>query len=225
MMNEAPPQWTGDGNAADASQQQPQWISDAEKIVAPRRRRRWVPDREAGRCTQCRTEFSPLIRRHHCRCCGRIFCRDCSNFRCIVPAQEIVHPPPDPVQTVLRFQREDRFQLLRTCKACAEVLLPYQHELQAMLSDAHRWQYETAFSPPANEKEGRGSGLLPFSLDPVMDEISAALEAQCVANGTQTRREEPAKAPPPTMPLWSPKPAAQAGHDDLTWAGHRAGTS
>ena len=94
-----------------------------------------------------------------------------------------------------------------------------------MLSDAHRWQYETAFSPPANEKECTGSGRLSFSLGPVMDEISAALEAQCVANGTQTRREEPAKAPPPTMPKWTPTPAAPAGHDDLAWAGHRGGTS
>ena len=35
---------------------------------------RWEDDDNAAACRGCRTEFSLLNRKHHCRSCGRIFC-------------------------------------------------------------------------------------------------------------------------------------------------------
>ncbi|CAM9842929.1 unnamed protein product, partial [Choristocarpus tenellus] len=32
-------------------------------------------------CSVCRSEFSMVKRRHHCRFCGRVVCDDCSNNR------------------------------------------------------------------------------------------------------------------------------------------------
>jgi len=47
-----------------------------------------VPDNDASKCMHCKTvEFSILVRRHHCRKCGRVVCNDCSNKRFLLPEQ------------------------------------------------------------------------------------------------------------------------------------------
>lgn len=38
----------------------------------------WVPDRLAQTCYKCHKEFSFLVRKHHCRICGNVFCKDCT---------------------------------------------------------------------------------------------------------------------------------------------------
>jgi len=40
-------------------------------------RRRWEKDDNVDKCRHCRVEFTFFKRRHHCRCCGRIFCSQC----------------------------------------------------------------------------------------------------------------------------------------------------
>ncbi|XP_076985675.1 FYVE and coiled-coil domain-containing protein 1 isoform X2 [Tamandua tetradactyla] len=40
---------------------------------------RWLGDAEASHCLDCKREFSWMVRRHHCRICGRIFCYYCCN--------------------------------------------------------------------------------------------------------------------------------------------------
>ncbi|XP_028413532.1 RUN and FYVE domain-containing protein 2-like isoform X2 [Dendronephthya gigantea] len=41
----------------------------------------WIPDQIVFRCmnAKCRVPFSQTKRRHHCRCCGRVFCSSCSS--------------------------------------------------------------------------------------------------------------------------------------------------
>lgn len=46
----------------------------------------WTSDERVTACFECRTEFSFLNRKHHCRVCGRIFCHDCSKFRTNIPS-------------------------------------------------------------------------------------------------------------------------------------------
>ncbi|KAI1278394.1 Fyve, RhoGef and Ph domain-containing protein [Halotydeus destructor] len=41
----------------------------------------WVPDKRVTMCQLCTSEFTVTFRRHHCRCCGRVFCSDCSANR------------------------------------------------------------------------------------------------------------------------------------------------
>ncbi|XP_050996242.1 FYVE and coiled-coil domain-containing protein 1 [Acomys russatus] len=38
-----------------------------------------IGDMEANHCHDCKREFSWIVRRHHCRICGRIFCYYCCN--------------------------------------------------------------------------------------------------------------------------------------------------
>ncbi|KAM8972022.1 lateral signaling target protein 2 homolog [Pelodytes ibericus] len=40
----------------------------------------WVPDNACAQCTSCFAPFTLLRRRHHCRCCGKIFCSRCSSY-------------------------------------------------------------------------------------------------------------------------------------------------
>ncbi|XP_026356434.3 FYVE and coiled-coil domain-containing protein 1 isoform X1 [Ursus arctos] len=40
---------------------------------------RWLGDAEASHCHNCKREFSWMVRRHHCRICGRVFCYYCCN--------------------------------------------------------------------------------------------------------------------------------------------------
>lgn len=41
----------------------------------------WVPDSHALCCSTCGGTFGLLLRRHHCRCCGGVFCDSCSTGR------------------------------------------------------------------------------------------------------------------------------------------------
>jgi len=41
----------------------------------------WLSDGDAQNCISCKTLFSFTRRRHHCRRCGGVFCRECSSFR------------------------------------------------------------------------------------------------------------------------------------------------
>jgi hypothetical protein len=43
----------------------------------------WVPDAAAKFCTACRDKFTSIKRRHHCRCCGNIYCGDCLHNRLV----------------------------------------------------------------------------------------------------------------------------------------------
>ncbi|KAL4231323.1 Lateral signaling target protein 2 [Mactra antiquata] len=52
----------------------------------------WVPDKEVERCTACKTPFTFVRRRHHCRNCGKIFCGKCSSTT--VPLPQYGHQRP-----------------------------------------------------------------------------------------------------------------------------------
>lgn len=52
----------------------------------PPRREEWVKDDEAIHCMCCRRAvFTMLMRRHHCRRCGRVVCFACSSNRMQIP--------------------------------------------------------------------------------------------------------------------------------------------
>ncbi|OWZ23321.1 Phosphatidylinositol kinase [Phytophthora megakarya] len=58
---------------------------DMYRFVQPRRLSSWVQDDAVFACFKCHTVFSLLVRKHHCRACGRIFCSSCSSQRVVIP--------------------------------------------------------------------------------------------------------------------------------------------
>jgi len=53
---------------------------------------RWQDDEEVSNCARCNAAFSMLIRKHHCRKCGKIFCATCSNKKRALPTFDMKDP-------------------------------------------------------------------------------------------------------------------------------------
>ncbi|TRY57235.1 hypothetical protein DNTS_003306 [Danionella cerebrum] len=53
---------------------------------------RWVPDHMASHCFGCDSEFWIAKRRHHCRNCGNVFCKDCCHLKLPIPDQHLYDP-------------------------------------------------------------------------------------------------------------------------------------
>lgn len=51
----------------------------------------WIADEETMLCMLCCAKFTVFLRRHHCRCCGRVLCGPCSSQKVIcVKSSEFV---------------------------------------------------------------------------------------------------------------------------------------
>jgi len=46
----------------------------------------WTPDDEVDVCSRCTVPFSLILRKHHCRACGKIFCSECSAHNGSIPS-------------------------------------------------------------------------------------------------------------------------------------------
>mmetsp|Transcript_20142 Transcript_20142/g.77105 ORF Transcript_20142/g.77105 Transcript_20142/m.77105 type:complete len:572 (-) Transcript_20142:29-1744(-) len=68
----------------------------------------WLPDHAQIRCFTCRIPFGLLIRKHHCRLCGYIFCDNCTSLRASFPSWFGYEGPQ------------------RVCSACAPKLFRYR---------------------------------------------------------------------------------------------------
>ncbi|XP_022254068.1 FYVE and coiled-coil domain-containing protein 1-like [Limulus polyphemus] len=60
----------------DALWKKAQQLSHLQRVQATDR---WMADQEVPSCLGCKTVFSIIVRKHHCRLCGRIFCHGCVN--------------------------------------------------------------------------------------------------------------------------------------------------
>lgn len=53
---------------------------------------KWIPDHAAPRCMSCDSQFTAFRRRHHCRCCGQVFCGVCSASQTPLPRFGLTKP-------------------------------------------------------------------------------------------------------------------------------------
>lgn len=75
----------------------------------------WQPDEEMHTCLNCQAPFSFLVRKHHCRCCGGIFCASCTDNFARYDRRR--------VKVVKRHSDDDEFAPYRTCQSCYDNLL------------------------------------------------------------------------------------------------------
>lgn len=81
---------------------------------------RWIPDLATTHCTNCRSEFDWINRRHHCRHCGQIFCENCANQTLLLPP-EFGYRDPE-----------------RVCLRCYDQLLPLQGYFSTNIANHQR---------------------------------------------------------------------------------------
>ena len=70
-------------------------------------RKPWLPDHQAQGCMHpgCPTIFSITERRHHCRCCGKIFCSTHTGYQSLIDSDTSV----DRVCNLCFFEQEHLF--------------------------------------------------------------------------------------------------------------------
>ncbi|KAK5781663.1 phosphatidylinositol-3-phosphate-binding ubiquitin-protein ligase PWA37_004559 [Arxiozyma heterogenica] len=76
----------------------------------------WQKDKEITQCGNCHITFTFFQRRHHCRCCGSIFCQNCTN-NFVRYDKNKVHVIKRPDSTI------EEFAPYRTCNSCYNNLL------------------------------------------------------------------------------------------------------
>ena len=64
----------------------------------------FIPDDYANNCQQCDIKFTFTNRKHHCRQCGRLLCKTCTNYR---------------INSVF-FNKSKKNQIIRCCKKCKD---------------------------------------------------------------------------------------------------------
>jgi len=73
----------------------------------------WEKDETVHECRSCKRRFNFLLRRHHCRRCGKIFCDRCSSYRATLEASEVVRDP-----AVVADGAPEGPSVQRVCEAC-----------------------------------------------------------------------------------------------------------
>jgi len=63
----------------------------------------WIPDEAASNCMRCDAEFGYIVRKHHCRNCGAVVCKNCSLHTAIVPGV-------------------DKHKEVRVCNVCKKII-------------------------------------------------------------------------------------------------------
>ncbi|XP_037938405.1 pleckstrin homology domain-containing family F member 1 homolog [Teleopsis dalmanni] len=99
----------------------------------------WVPDAEATVCMHCKkTQFTMIVRRHHCRNCGAVVCGPCSSKKFLLPQQSS--------------------KPLRVCTACYERLSKVVKDESSKTPMASNSQLSNASSTGGTGKLADSSG-------------------------------------------------------------------
>lgn len=77
----------------------------------------WVADTKRAACFHCHAPFSWRLRRHHCRCCGELFCAKCCPLR---EAPEWI--VPSGIEEDLLKKVDENEVALSVCPGCAAVI-------------------------------------------------------------------------------------------------------
>lgn len=90
--------------------------------------RMWVNDNSVTNCYECKTSFGWMMRKHHCRLCGRIFCAACSNNQTVIPSRfwsVMPESPPSFIVDLLNWKSK-RSKPRRVCVRCNNDIMEHR---------------------------------------------------------------------------------------------------
>lgn len=92
----------------------------------------WEDDKGTQECTMCETKFTVVVRRHHCRLCGKIFCKQCASMKVMVPSIAST-----PVRACIDCYREEAAGMFQGTGYASQGILRYASDASA--SDNERY--------------------------------------------------------------------------------------
>lgn len=63
--------------------------------IYPKETKKWIDSKMIQNCQMCTSKFGYIIRKHHCRACGGVFCGTCCNKYVAIPEKYIHVPKQD----------------------------------------------------------------------------------------------------------------------------------
>ena len=89
------------------------------RIIEPRIIPKWINDEDVIDCYSCKKKFSFLLRKHHCRSCGRIFCYYCCHQQIRLP-RNIENFPEKPKNSFidLNWIKGESNYMEKVCDRC-----------------------------------------------------------------------------------------------------------
>ena len=78
----------------------------------------WLDDTHIIYCHSCNLEFNFINRKHHCRCCGKIFCYYCCNFWIKIPKNKLIST----INNTISYKNQNR-----VCKNCFIEIDEHKH--------------------------------------------------------------------------------------------------
>lgn len=83
----------------------------------------WIDDNMVTTCNNCGVTFGFFVRKHHCRCCGNIFCYDCCNKYIAIPEYITDRPSPEDYWNVSYYIASLKGSKERTCDYCYNTIV------------------------------------------------------------------------------------------------------
>lgn len=124
---------------------------------------KWQKDKEVTQCGNCHISFTFFQRRHHCRCCGDIFCQNCSNnfVRYDKNRVRVVNRPDSTVE---------EFAPYRTCDSCYNNLLHL-----GLIRNVHSFSSSSSSSSSSLPSKTHTRSNNPTSRDTLDEESSSSV--------------------------------------------------
>lgn len=157
-----------------------------------------MPDNACKECSECGVKFSLIIRRHHCRVCGRIFCSTCSTQS--IPGSHL---------------GLDLHGNLRACRECVESFQAHRRSVRVTDVGVARLQQQQGF---LQQQQQSSNSKMAESPSPSQDSLSeASLNSLMTSVGkspvAMARASVSSNTPLPHT-LWGDEGASDDSEDD-----------
>jgi TCP-1/cpn60 chaperonin family/FYVE zinc finger len=110
--------------AGSGSQRQVATLSDPD----------WMPDELYTSCALCDASFTIFRRKHHCRCCGQIFCSVCSSYHLPKPHDSVHAADKNSTQVSQLTQQQVPMPPVRVCRTCCDQYNAKKHSFRDHVS-------------------------------------------------------------------------------------------